>query len=106
MNDTNVAAKNDATVAVVGATSAVAQAAIRLWAQRGQALTLIARNAGELQRVAADARVRGAPAVATLVGDLTDAAFIAESVRGIFNRDTRERIAQAEELRLSETRAE
>lgn len=70
-------------VVVVGATSAVAQAAIRIWAQRGTELTLIARNAGELERIAADARVRGAPAVATVVGDLTNITFIAETARAM-----------------------
>lgn len=70
-------------VAVIGATSAVAQAAIRLWAQRGCALTLVARNANELERIAADARVRGAPWVTTMLGDATQAAFINQSVRSM-----------------------
>ena len=71
---------NKTNVVVVGATSAVAQAAIRIWAQRGMELTLIARNSSELERIAADARVRGAPAVATVVGDLTHTRFITETV--------------------------
>jgi short-subunit dehydrogenase len=70
-------------VSVIGATSAVAQAAIRLWAQRGFALTLIARNASELERIKADALVRGAPSVTTLLGEATDAAFIGESLRSM-----------------------
>ena len=74
---------NKTNVVVVGATSAVAQAAIRIWAQRGMQLTLIARNAGELERVAADARIRGAPVIATVVGDLTDTTFITESVNAM-----------------------
>lgn len=74
---------NDSNVVVVGATSAVAQAAIRMWAQRGSTLTLIARNASELVRIAADARVRGAPSVTTLLGDAADAAFISESLRAM-----------------------
>ena len=74
---------NKTNVVVVGATSAVAQAAIRLWAQRGVELTLIARNAPELERIAADARVRGAAVVAAVTGDLTDAAFITETVRAM-----------------------
>ncbi len=74
---------NKTNVVVVGATSAVAQAAIRIWAQRGMELTLIARNAGELERVAADARVRGALTVATVVGDLTNTTFITETVRAM-----------------------
>jgi decaprenylphospho-beta-D-erythro-pentofuranosid-2-ulose 2-reductase len=68
-------------VCVVGATSAVAQAAIRTWAQRGCALTLVARNVSELERVAADARVRGAPHVTTLLGEASDDAFIVDSLR-------------------------
>jgi len=71
---------NKTNVVVVGATSAVAQAAIRIWAQRGVELTLIARNAGELERVAADARVRGASVVTPFIGDLTKTAFITETV--------------------------
>lgn len=83
MSDTTGATKNNPAVAVVGATSAVAQAAIRMWAQRGHALTLIARNADELARVASDARVRGASHVATVVGDLADTAFIAVTIRAM-----------------------
>ncbi len=71
---------NEINVVVVGATSAVAQAAIRLWAQRGHALTLVARNATELERIASDARVRGSPSVTTLTGDLTERSFIAASI--------------------------
>ncbi len=70
-------------VVVVGATSAVAQATIRIWAQRGMELTLIARNVGALERIAADARVRGAPTVAAVIGDLTDTAFITATVRAM-----------------------
>ncbi|MBC7708935.1 MAG: SDR family NAD(P)-dependent oxidoreductase, partial [Rhizobacter sp.] len=74
---------NEINVMVVGATSAVAQAAIRLWAQRGYPLTLVGRNAKELARIAADARVRGAPSVTVLTGDLTERRFIAESIGSI-----------------------
>ena len=70
-------------VVVVGAASAVAQAAIRLWAQRGHTLTLVGRNAKELERIAADARVRGAASVTMLTGDLTERRFIAESIGSI-----------------------
>ena len=71
---------NEINVVVVGATSAVAQSAIRLWAQRGHTLTLVARNAAELERIAADARVRGSPMVTTLTGDLTERRFIADAI--------------------------
>lgn len=67
-------------IIVIGATSSVAQAAIRLWAARNASLTLVARNADELARVAADARIRGASEVATVVGDLTNREFIAKTV--------------------------
>ena len=60
---------------VVGATSAVAQSAIRLWAARGAALALVGRNQDALDRVAADARVRAA-SVSTHAGDLADLVFI------------------------------
>jgi len=63
-------------IVVVGATSAVAQAAIRLWAARGAALVLVGRNRDALDRVAADSRVRGAASVNTHAGDLADVAFI------------------------------
>ena len=71
---------NEINVVVVGATSAVAQAAIRLWAQRGHMLTLVGRNAVALERIAADARVRGSPLVTTLTGDLTERRFIADCI--------------------------
>lgn len=63
-------------IVVIGATSAVAQAAIRLWAVRGAALVLVGRNQDALDRVAADARVRGAASVSTHAGDLADLVFI------------------------------
>lgn len=57
---------------VFGATSAIAQQAVRLLAIRGAELVLVGRNAARLEAVAADARVRGARAVATEVADLDD----------------------------------
>ena len=63
-------------IVVVGATSAVAQAAIRLWAGRGATLMLIGRNGAALEPIAADARVRGAGDVTVHAGELTDLAFI------------------------------
>jgi decaprenylphospho-beta-D-erythro-pentofuranosid-2-ulose 2-reductase len=67
-------------VVVVGATSAIAQAAIRVWASDGNSLTLYARNASELERIAADARVRGASGVYTHTGDITSLAYIEAAV--------------------------
>lgn len=77
-NRTTAAARE---IVVIGATSAVAQAAIRLWAARGAALVLVGRNRDALDRVAADARVRGAASVSTHAGDLADVVFI-ESLCG------------------------
>ncbi len=57
-------------ILVLGATSGIAEASIRIWASRGEELFLIARNADRLAAVAADARVRGAGFVDTAVADL------------------------------------
>jgi decaprenylphospho-beta-D-erythro-pentofuranosid-2-ulose 2-reductase len=59
-------------VLVIGATSAIAEATARLYAQRGARLYLVARNAGRLDAIAADLRVRGAAEVATRVLDVDD----------------------------------
>jgi short-subunit dehydrogenase len=59
-------------VLVIGATSAIAEATARLYAQRGARLYLLARNAARLDAIAADLRVRGAGEVATDVLDVDD----------------------------------
>lgn len=56
-------------VLVLGATSAIAQAAARIWAERGDDLLLVARDGAKLAAVADDLRTRGA-AVETVVQDL------------------------------------
>jgi short-subunit dehydrogenase len=61
-------------VLVLGATSGIAEACIRLWAGRGDTLFLVARNPGRLAAVAADARSRGAALVDTAVANLDDTA--------------------------------
>ena len=61
-------------ILVLGATSGIAEACIRLWANRGDALYLVARNADKLAVVAADARTRGASHVGTAVANLDDTA--------------------------------
>ena len=58
-------------IGVFGATSAMAQAAIRRWATRGATLVLVARNAERLEAVAADALVRGAAGVIRQVADMS-----------------------------------
>lgn len=59
-------------ILVLGATSGIAEACIRLWATRGDSLFLIARNQEHLAAVAADARTRGAMYVDTAIADLND----------------------------------
>lgn len=59
-------------ILVVGATSAIAEAALRLWAARGCTLYLLARDAARVDAIAADLRVRGASAVHSGPLDVTD----------------------------------
>ncbi len=61
-------------ILVLGATSGIAEACCRLWADRGDSLYLVARNADRLGAVAADMRTRGAASVDTSVADLDDTA--------------------------------
>jgi len=59
-------------VLIIGATSAIAQAAAQLYAEQGGRLFLVARNAASLDAIAADLRVRGAAEVGVLPADLTE----------------------------------
>jgi decaprenylphospho-beta-D-erythro-pentofuranosid-2-ulose 2-reductase len=59
-------------VVIIGATSAIAHAAARLWAAQGAALFLVGRNAERLEANAADLSVRGAASVAVHAMDATD----------------------------------
>ncbi|SEU24832.1 SDR family oxidoreductase [Stigmatella erecta] len=59
-------------VLILGATSAIAQATVRLLAARGAALYLVGRNAANLDAVAKDAATRGASQVAQEAVDLDD----------------------------------
>ena len=64
-------------ILVLGATSAIAQEAIRLWAMPGARLYLIGRDRAKLDLVATDARTRGADVVVQAMADfglMTDAA--------------------------------
>lgn len=61
-------------VLALGATSAIAEATLRLFAERGASLYLVGRNPDKLAAVAADLRTRGAATVATQVMDLDDTA--------------------------------
>jgi decaprenylphospho-beta-D-erythro-pentofuranosid-2-ulose 2-reductase len=72
-------------IAIIGATSSIAEHCARLWAATpGTALTLVGRDAGRLERVAADLRVRSPGAtVRTMSGDLLDARAIRALVDAI-----------------------
>jgi decaprenylphospho-beta-D-erythro-pentofuranosid-2-ulose 2-reductase len=61
-------------IVALGATSAIAEATLRLFAERGARFFLVARNVDRLNAVAADLRTRGAASVATFVMDLDDTA--------------------------------
>ena len=58
-------------ILLLGATSAIAQAAARIWAKRGDELFLVARHGERLSAVADDLRARGGN-VLTLAQDLND----------------------------------
>jgi decaprenylphospho-beta-D-erythro-pentofuranosid-2-ulose 2-reductase len=60
-------------VAILGATSAIAEAAARIWAGRAARLALVGRNAARVEAIAADLRVRGATQVETFVADCAEA---------------------------------
>jgi decaprenylphospho-beta-D-erythro-pentofuranosid-2-ulose 2-reductase len=59
-------------ILVLGATSGIAEACCRLWAERGDHLYLVGRNEARLQAMAADVRTRGAGYVDVEVVDLDD----------------------------------
>lgn len=59
-------------ILIIGATSAIAEATARLYAENGDRLALIARNESHLDAVAQDLRHRGADSVATFVLDAND----------------------------------
>ena len=56
-------------ILIVGATSSIAEATARIWAQRGDHLFLVARSKERLDAIAADLRVRGCTHVNTHVMD-------------------------------------
>ena len=72
-------------ILVLGATSGIAEASIHLWADRGESLFLVARNADRLAAVAADARTRGARLVESSVADLDNLNIHAELLAHAIN---------------------
>jgi decaprenylphospho-beta-D-erythro-pentofuranosid-2-ulose 2-reductase len=59
-------------ILIIGATSAIAEHCARIWAARGDALHLVARNEQHVQVIASDLNVRGASEVTTYCIDLND----------------------------------
>lgn len=59
-------------VLIIGATSAIAENCARIWAGRGDALYLVARNEERLKTMAADLKVRGAKEMHSHCLDLRD----------------------------------
>jgi decaprenylphospho-beta-D-erythro-pentofuranosid-2-ulose 2-reductase len=73
------------TVAVLGAASGIAHAALRLWAGRGADLRLVGRDRDKLERVKADLVARGAGSVTSVVSDLGTSSGVASAVGTIFD---------------------
>jgi decaprenylphospho-beta-D-erythro-pentofuranosid-2-ulose 2-reductase len=65
-------------ILVLGATSGIAEACCRIWAERGDSLFLVARNPDRLAAVAADTFTRGAAHVDSAVADLDNTAAHSE----------------------------
>lgn len=64
-------------LAVFGATSAIAERVARRFAAKGARLFLVARDPARLERIAADLRLRGAASIATRAADLDDPTALA-----------------------------
>ena len=71
-------------VAVLGATSGIAQACLRLWAEQGADVVLVARDAERLDASASDLSVRGAGSVTTIGLDLGTAQGVAEAIERVY----------------------
>jgi len=68
-------------ILIVGATSAIAEACARQWAQRGDKLFLAARNEAAMRSVADDLKARGAVAVGLKVFDASNLSQHGELIR-------------------------
>lgn len=72
------------TVAVIGATSDIANAAMRLWAARGADLRLVGREAERLRLAEQDLLVRGAGSVVVFVQDIDGATAVDAVAQWVF----------------------
>jgi decaprenylphospho-beta-D-erythro-pentofuranosid-2-ulose 2-reductase len=59
-------------ILIIGATSAIAEATARLFAARGDSLVLAGRDLPQLERIANDLKLRGAPGAHVLALDVND----------------------------------
>jgi short-subunit dehydrogenase len=59
-------------ILIIGATSAIAEASAKIWANRGSSLFLVARNQERLEVIQNDLRVRGASQVSIYCLDMND----------------------------------
>lgn len=73
------------TAAVLGATSGIAQACLRLWAEQGFDLILVGRDGERLDAGTADLRARGAGSVKTVELDLGSAEGVAQAVERVYD---------------------
>lgn len=67
-------------ILIIGATSGIAEAVARLYAEQGAALFLVARNKDKLQAVATDLAARGAKDVQIFTMDVNDSDLIPKMV--------------------------
>ena len=78
-------------ILVLGATSGIAEATCRIWAQQGAHLFLVGRNAEKMAAVAADLKTRGAGYIDTAIADLDDTdshpALLAHAVNSLTGMD-------------------
>lgn len=73
-------------ILVIGATSAIAQAAMRIWAAEAASFFLVARDEEKLSQVAQNLRVLGASDVTVFVMDINDTSQHAEMLAAGFSK--------------------
>jgi len=74
------------TIAVFGATSAIAEAAIRVWAARGDHLTLVGHDLEKLKVIQADLKTRYSADAKIFAADLADTSLHADLVGRIYRQ--------------------
>jgi decaprenylphospho-beta-D-erythro-pentofuranosid-2-ulose 2-reductase len=72
-------------IIIIGATSAIAEAVARRYAESGAQLFLVARNNDKLQLIANDLKIRGASAVQTWIMDANDSEAISPMLDAAWN---------------------